>query len=86
MKNLYLYQWQNHSTKIGNNSLTSSCSYQDRSAYKLLAHEAGVHGVWSLVIGAGNRALLYGYHRPTSHISLSLSLCISLSTNHVEKE
>jgi hypothetical protein len=45
---------------------------QDRRAYKLLAHEAGVHGVWSLVIGAGNRALLYGHHCPTSHISLSL--------------
>jgi hypothetical protein len=57
---------------------------QDRSAYKLLAHEAGVHGVWSLVIGAGNMALLYGHHRPTSHISLSISL--SLSTNHVEKQ
>jgi hypothetical protein len=53
---------------------------QDKSAYKLLAHEAGVHRVWSLVISPGNRALLYGLHRPTSQISLSLS------TNHVEKE
>jgi hypothetical protein len=81
MKNLYLSQWQNHihEDMIHQPHVILQLGW-GKSASRLLARKAGVHGVVGLlVIGAVKRALLY---MVTTADKPRIS---SIFTNHVEK-
>jgi hypothetical protein len=74
MKNVYLYQWQNHSTKIGNNSLTSSCSYARTRAHIScwpMRQECMACGRWSSASATGH-CYMVSTVRQARSLSLSL--------------